>query len=766
VEATLVNYRNHPDVLAVEPNYFAQAVELPASPTFVAAAGESLAGTPDDPQYPNQWALPKIGAPVVWPVTTGSSNVVIVVIDSGVNYHHEDLRDNLWRNPGEIPGNGIDDDGNGFVDDVYGIDTAGGSDSDPFDRGLNGYYHGSAVAGIIGAVGNNRLGVAGVNWSVRIMALRAIRASNLITVADELRALDYVLEMKARGVNIRAVNMSYGGMPYSVAEREALGALGEAGILVCAAAGNNGANLDSYPFYPASHPLRNIIAVAASDRSDQLAVFPDGSRSNYGRTNVDLAAPGVGIASTFGPATNSYQPAFAGTSAAAPFVAGAVGLLAAFNPEATAEQIKTALLESVDVAPDLVNRMVSQGRVNLARAMDHPLIASGPPVFARQPESATILVSNRVSFSALVFGGKPRAFQWLLNDAPVNGATNTELVLTHVTFENGGDYVLAVSNSVAVTTSRVARLTVVPLSITAQPRSQSVRAGGAATFSVSATSPAPLAYQWRFNGTALAGATNATLRLSNVQIAREGVYSVSISNRLGGVESAPAVLTVLVSPAITVPPLSQTVVRGGSATLSAAFSGHPLPFGVEWRHGFVTLSSNTVAGVQDFFTITNVQTTDAGTWRVTVRNLASATGVERSFTLTVLADSDRDGLPDVWELAHGFSTNNPADALLDIDNDGLNNRDEYQADTNPTNAASSLRIQSIEWTNGAPVLTFLAASNKTYTVQALADGSHGLWRRVADVVAVNSNRVVRITDSEAPPVSPSRIYRVANPRQP
>ena len=215
-------------------------------------------------------------------------------------------------------------------------------------------------------------------------------------------------------------------------------------------------------------------------------------------------------------------------------------------------------------------------------------------------------------------------------------------------------------------------------------------------------------------------------------------------------------------------PLSQSVVRGGNATFSAAFTGHPQPSGVQWRHGSVTLASNTVAGAQDFFTITNAQTADAGTWQVVVRNLASASGVKRSFTLTVLADSDGDGIPDVWERAHGLSTNSAADALLDLDGDGLNNRDEYTAGTNPTNALSVLKIRSIEWKNGsaAPVLTFLAASNKTYTIESRPNGNSGPWSRVADVAAARTNRVVRITNLVDRAAASNRIYRLANPRQP
>jgi subtilisin family serine protease len=683
IEEALARYRSHPDVVGVEPNFAAPAVE--GLPEFAAASvpGGPTAGTPNDPQFTNQWALAKISAPTAWLNQTGNTNVVVVVIDSGVNYLHEDLRDNLWRNPDEIPGNGIDDDANGWVDDVFGIDTANdsrGNDSDPFDEGLNGIFHGSLVAGVLGAVGNNGLGIAGLNWSVRIMAVRAIRASNLITVGDELEALEYVLMMKERGVNIRAVNMSYGGISYSTAERDALAALQNAGILLCVSAGNSGANIDRTPIYPASHPLPGIIAVAASDPSDRLATFPYGGSSQYGKTNVDLAAPGVGIASTSGPGANAYRLDFWGTSAATPHVAGAVALLAAANRAATPQQIKSALLDSVDVIPALTNKMVSHGRLNIARALDHPFIATGPPFIARRPADQTVALGGSATLAPIVFGEKPRASQWFFNGGPIPGASNAELTLV------------------------------------------------------------------------------------NVQLARDGLYSVVVSNRLGVATSEPARLTVLVRPSFTVPPISQSVVQGGHVTVSAGFTGNPPPFGVEWRQGSTTMASNTVASFEDFFLLTNAQPAQAGTWRVRVKNLAGNTAVERTFTLSVLPDSDGDGLPNTWELAYGLRTNDASDAILDSDLDGVGNRDEYTAGTNPTNAQSVLRIESVLRTNAATLLTFHAASNKTYTVESHSSGEAEPWFRVADVLAAATNRMVTAADEG--PLEAARYYRLVTPRRP
>jgi hypothetical protein len=434
--------------------------------------------------------------------------------------------------------------------------------------------------------------------------------------------------------------------------------------------------------YPACHPLPGIIAVAASDQYDRLATFPSGGTSQYGRTNVDLAAPGLDIVSTFGPRTNDYRPDFWGTSAATPHITGAVALLAAANPEATPQQIKSALLESVDLIPAFTNKMVSHGRLNLARAMDHPFIANGPPLIARQPLDQTVALGSRATITATVFGEKPRASQWF------------------------------------------------------------------------------------FNGARIPGATNATLTLANVQLSRDGFYSVAVSNRLGGAFSEAARLTVLVNPVFTVPPISQSVAQGGSVTFSAGFSGNPPPFGVEWRQGSAAVVSNTVAAFQAFFLLTNAQPAQAGTWRVRVRNLASSSGVERTFTLTVLPDSDGDGLPNVWELAHGLRTNDASDAGMDTDLDGVSNFDEYTAGTNPTNAQSVLSIETILRTNAATMLTFHAASNKTYTVEARLKAEAGPWLRVADVLAVRTNRTVSIIDGDSPFPEAARYYRLVTPRRP
>ena len=248
---------------------------------------DGIAGTAGvDIKFLSAWSLAQTSAPPV----------VVAVIDTGVDYTHPDLAPNMWMNPGEVPSNGLDDDGNGYVDDVYGYDFADNT-GDPMDSG----YHGSHVSGTIAAAGNNLIGVIGVNYRARIMALKASSDGSSFTTANVISALEYATMMKGRGVNIVSINASYGGGGYSGTESAAIQAAGNAGIIFCAAAGNSSFNHDTTPIYPASYRLNNMIVVAASDQNDALASFSD-----YGPTTVDLAAPGVNVLSTVPLSTTTY----------------------------------------------------------------------------------------------------------------------------------------------------------------------------------------------------------------------------------------------------------------------------------------------------------------------------------------------------------------------------------------------------------------------------------------------------------------------------
>jgi subtilisin family serine protease len=323
-----------------------------------------VALAPNDFWFGNggMYGMQKISAPTAWDTTTGDPNIVVAVIDTGIRYTHEDLAPNMWQNPGEIAANGVDDDGNGYVDDYYGYDF-NNNNGNPIDE----YGHGTHCAGTIGAAGNNTMGVVGVNWNVRIMSLKIHNAQGVATSADVIEAFGYARMMKNRGVNIRVTNNSYGGCSescgYDQATKDAIDAAGQAGILNVFAAGNNNSNNETTPFYPASYNSPSILAVSASDANDNRAGF-----SNYGAMGVDLAAPGHQIVSTFKNSDSNY--AFAnGTSMAAPHVAGAAALLLAANPNLSVASLKATLMNTVNVLPQLNGVVKTGGRLNLAQAI-------------------------------------------------------------------------------------------------------------------------------------------------------------------------------------------------------------------------------------------------------------------------------------------------------------------------------------------------------------------------------------------------------------
>lgn len=336
----------------IEPNYVYQ--HFSSNDPFYTSG--QLWGMNPSNQYGSQAGTAWAGG------NTGSSSVWIGIIDEGYMYTHEDLADNAGVNPGEIAGNGVDDDGNGYVDDVYGWDFDGNDDS-VFD-GVDD-DHGTHVAGTIGGVGNNGTGVAGVSWDVSLIGAKFLGRRGG-TTANAVEAVDYLTDLKVNGgLNIVASNNSWGGGGYSTALYNAISRANDAGILFIAAAGNSSNNNDASPSYPSSYDLPNVIAVASITSSGAMSSF-----SSYGATSVDLGAPGSAIISTVparskGNVVSAYA-SYSGTSMATPHVSGAAALYAASNPSASAAQIKAAILSSVVPTPSLSGKTLTGGRLNVS----------------------------------------------------------------------------------------------------------------------------------------------------------------------------------------------------------------------------------------------------------------------------------------------------------------------------------------------------------------------------------------------------------------
>ncbi|MBK9155049.1 MAG: S8 family serine peptidase [Chloracidobacterium sp.] len=394
-QEAIAEFLNDPSVEAAQPNFYYR-----------------LHLTPNDPSFGSLWGMAKISAPEAWETATGSPEVVIANIDTGTRLDHEDLAANLWTNSNEVANNGIDDDNNGFVDDFYGYDFFF-NDPDPSDQ----HNHGTHTAGTLGAVGNNGLGVVGVNWNVKIMSIKIYNSSGFGTTSAMLiNAYNYVRMMKLRGVNIRVTNNSYGGCDeacgYDQATKDAIDALGDAGVLQVFSAGNDGNNSDVLPSYPAAYDSPSIISVANSTSSDTR-----NTSSNFGPLSVDLAAPGTSILSTLMSAAN--YGSFSGTSMAAPHVAGAAALLAAHRPELSLASLKATLLNTVDQLPAWNGIVRSGGRLNVARALQEPTVCS-----FQMPEDTVFMPTKGGQFSLAVsapancdFGAKSNANWIVVSDA-------------------------------------------------------------------------------------------------------------------------------------------------------------------------------------------------------------------------------------------------------------------------------------------------------------------------------------------------------------
>lgn len=354
----MARLHGYDEVRYAEPNYLVHAYELPA-----------------DPDFPLQWGLRNTGQPVqgvtgtagadvkaeqAWAVSTGSPSVVVAVLDTGVATSHPDLTANVWRNPSGL---------NGCAAGTAGfnlVETA--TPCDPVDR----FGHGTHVAGILGAAGQNGVGGVGVNWKTSILAVKALHDDGSGTVEDIVRAIDLVIALKRNnGVNVRVINASFGGSPLSQSLGDAISRAADADLLFVAAAGNAGRDNDGSPDYPCNYALANEVCVAASDQRDALAPF-----SNFGARSVDLAAPGQNILAPVPSGALDYK---SGTSMATPFVAGAAALALSVDASLSAASLKSAIVGGVDPAAALNGKVRTGGRLNVCRAIPRCTAAAPPP---------------------------------------------------------------------------------------------------------------------------------------------------------------------------------------------------------------------------------------------------------------------------------------------------------------------------------------------------------------------------------------------------
>ena len=416
VDAAISALRLNPNVRFAEPDYVVSTDAVPNDPGITTGllwgmmSGTSSPSSPFGTRAVDAWAGDHIG----------SRDIVVGVVDEGIQTDHPDLAANIWTNPGEIAGNGVDDDGNGYVDDIHGWDFLH-DDSSVYDGpGLNLQGdqidgHGTHVAGTIGGVGGNAQGVAGVNWAVTMISAKFLQETG--ETADAVRALDYLTDLKLHhGVDIVAVNLSWGGSEFSQALLDAINRGGDAGILYVAAAGNSGNDNDGlHPFYPATDQCTKhfptgsprgydcIVSVAAIDRNGALASFGTSGASNYGATTVDLGAPGKEIVSTY---PYSLYAEADGTSMAAPHVTGAIALLASCTGALPPNQLRDDLLASGVATASLVGKTATGKRLDVAALAAH-CSDSGPPsatITAPHSPTNTTTVTESVSFDEAVNG--------------------------------------------------------------------------------------------------------------------------------------------------------------------------------------------------------------------------------------------------------------------------------------------------------------------------------------------------------------------------
>ncbi len=349
----LITLRQNPSVEFIEPNYIYRASKVPNDVMFGQLWGMLNVGQQDSSRKEGVAGM-DIGAEKAWDITTGSKDVIVAVIDTGVNYKHPDLADNMWTNEAELNGQtGVDDDGNGIVDDIYGANFVNADK--PTGNPLDDNGHGSHCAGTIAGVGDNGMGVVGVAWQARVMGVKFLSGSGSGSLDGALKGIDYAVSMGAK-----VLSNSWGGGGYSDILKAAIERSHQANTLFVAAAGNESNNNDSSPTYPATYDVPNVLSVAAIDNRGKMASF-----SNYGKKSVHIAAPGVNIVSSV---LGQKYDSFSGTSMATPHVSGVAVLLASAEPNLTGVEMKQRLMDTAVPIPGMKGKSVA-GLVNAYKAL-------------------------------------------------------------------------------------------------------------------------------------------------------------------------------------------------------------------------------------------------------------------------------------------------------------------------------------------------------------------------------------------------------------
>ncbi len=651
---TAAKLRGRRGIAYVEPNYIVHAI---------APAARSGALLATDPRFGELWGLRNTGqvvggvtgtpgadisAATAWDVTTGSSAVVVGIVDTGIAYAHPDLAANVWSNPGVA----------GCPAGTHGFNAINGT-CDPNDDN----DHGSHVSGTIGAVGANGQGVVGVNWNVRLMGLKFLNAAGSGTTAGAISAIDFAVRAKQAGVNVRALNNSWGGGGFSQALLDKINQANAVGILFVAAAGNNNSNNDTTPHFPSSYDAPNVVAVAATTNTDARASF-----SNFGATSVDLGAPGVGILSTI---RGGAYASFSGTSMATPHVAGVAALVLAVPAFAnlTAAELKARILNSVDPIPSLAGITVTGGRLNASKAVgpatpDFSLSVTPASQTVAQGATATYTVNvSRTNFAdpvALSATGLPADATVTFAPNPATGASSTLSVATTATTATGSYPFTVTGTGGALTRTATATLVVEPppppdFSLSVTPASQSVTQGGSATYTVSISRTGGFAGDVTLSASGLpAGATgtftpnpaatSSTLAIATSAGTPAGSFTFTVTGTAGALTHS-ATATLVVNPpsdfSLSLSPQSVTTKAGGSAqytititrtggfSASVALSVTGLPAG--WR---AELRPSSTTGTSSQLRIRTSSATAPGTYSFTVSGTSGA--LVRTTTGTVV----------------------------------------------------------------------------------------------------------------------------------